>query len=86
MRRVDRDVGAVVGAGVAGQKENSMTKRCDGCKFFGAIVATVPMDEGFCRRRAPTQVEPLGALGRWPRCRLDDWCGEWQPTVVDGGE
>src|SRR5262245_12731395 len=53
--------------------------RCDGCRFWVEVVATL----GECRRFPPLagvrQPTAAGPRMYWPLVLAEDWCGEYRP-------
>jgi hypothetical protein len=54
---------------------------CETCRHFAAL----PKE---CRAKSPQPVMiqgPMGqpaVLGVFPATKSDNWCGEWQPSIV----
>lgn len=47
---------------------------CETCKFFSG-------DKGQCRRNPPNFKSPADRRGYWPLVLVDDWCGEYKPSL-----
>jgi hypothetical protein len=64
---------------------------CETCRFwgrdrFGRALGGYNCDGRVsdCRRRAPIEIDRArypGASRLWPETKIDDWCGEYDPTL-----
>lgn len=60
--------------------------KCEDCKWWEGDIALVN-SKGFCHRYPPPHSRGEGETGDdsdyFPYVKSDDWCGEFQPTVLD---
>lgn len=70
--------------------DKQMIERCINCKYlYEGKAGTKGSLYHECKRNAPSVMPYEGyeeGVGWWPSIKLDDWCGEFQPSPLNENE
>jgi len=68
------------------EKKMRSKEECGWCRFW--VISPYDCDIGTCHQRAPLEALTESMFYIWPRTKVNDWCGEFEPSrrLEDGSK